>query len=441
MAAFEYRAKSRDGQTRSGTVDAADRRAALAAVGRLGLLPISVAPAGAAGKAGGRGAARHDRRAGAKTGGSPRRDERSGAKPRGGGLRLARPGVMSARERLLFTSELADLLEGGMTLGAALSAIARRGDGAESGPEAIVAKLRDSIVEGSSFSDALARFPKAFSPVYVNMIRAGEASGALTDVLRRLLAHDERTSAMRSKIVSAMVYPAIVLCMGVGVAIFAMTYILPKFQTIFDQMGPDGLPPMTKALLGMNDWAKANWIVVVALAAGGFFLFRRWTATERGRLAWDGFKLRAPLVRGIVASAVYANFASTLESLMRNGVPVLRALELTAQTVGNAVVGAELLNARDRVTDGTSISGPLEQGGVFPPTVIDLISIGERTGDMPAALSHVAKRYESELEKNILVFTTALEPIMICAVAGIIGFIAVSIMQAVLSVTSGMNLN
>ena len=143
-------------------------------------------------------------------------------------------------------------------------------------------------------------------------------------------------------------------------------------------------------------------------------------------------------MKGIVASAVYANFASTLESLLRNGVPILRALDLTSETVGNEVVGAELRKARERVTDGTTISGPLEQGGVFPPMVIDLLAVGERTGDMPSALEHVAKRYESQLEKNILVFTTALEPIMIFAVAAVVGFIAMAIMQAVLSVTSGI---
>ena len=265
----------------------------------------------------------------------------------------------------------------------------------------------------------LAGYPKVFTPVYVNMVRAGEASGAMVDVLRRLAAHDERERAMRSKISSAMVYPIIVLCMGVGVAIFAMTYILPKFKLVFDQIGPEGL-------------------AVVLAIAGGVFAFRRWTATKAGRLAWDGFKLRAPLVKGIVASAVYANFASTLESLLRNGVPILRALDLTSETVGNEVVGAELRKARERVTDGTTISGPLEQGGVFPPMVIDLLAVGERTGDMPSALEHVAKRYESQLEKNILVFTTALEPIMIFAVAAVVGFIAMAIMQAVLSVTSGI---
>ncbi len=415
MPSFSYTAKDRSGKSVSGTVDAPDRRGALAAVGRMGLLPIKVEAGGKGGASG------------------------TGAKAKGGGFHLSRPDSMSASERLLFTSELADLLEGGMTLGDALNALARRGGEAD-GPGQVVGKLRDAILEGTSFSDALTAFPKVFSPVYVNMIRAGEASGALKDVLRRLIAHDERERAMKSKISSAMVYPVIVLCMGVGVGIFAMTYILPKFQTIFDSIGPDSLPPLTKILLGTSDWVKKWWIALLLGGVGGFFAFRQWTATARGRRAWDAFKLKAPLLKGIVASSVYANFASTLESLLRNGVPILRALDLTSQTVGNTVIGDELRNARERVTDGTTISGPLAQGGVFPPMVIDMIAIGERTGDMPTALEHVSTRYERQLETNILVFTTALEPIMICAVALIIGFIAVAIMQAVLGVTSGMDL-
>lgn len=375
----------------------------------------------------------------------PLKVEAGGAKAKGGGAKsgggfhLSRPDSMSASERLLFTGELADLLEGGMTLGDALNALARRGDESD-GPGQVIGKLRDAILEGTAFSDALGAFPKVFSPVYVNMVRAGEASGALKDVLRRLMAHDERERAMKSKISSAMVYPAIVLCMGVAVAIFAMTYILPKFQTIFDSIGPDSLPPLTKIMLGTSDWIKKWWIAIIVAAIAGFAGFKRWTATERGRRAWDGFKLKAPLVKGIVASSVFANFASTLESLLRNGVPILRALELTSQTVGNTVIGDELRKAKERVTDGTTISGPLAQGGAFPPMVIDMIAIGERTGDMPTALEHVSTRFERQLEKNILVFTTALEPLMICAVALIIGFIAVAIMQAVLGVTSGMDL-
>ena len=417
MAQFTYTAKSRTGEKRTGTVDAADRRAALAAVSRMGLLPLKV-----------------------EQGAAPARKEGAARRKGGGGfLKLSRPNFMSPRDRLYFFSELADLLDGGMTLGNGLNALARRGDEGD-GRSQVICSLRDAIVEGESFSDALAKFPKVFTAVHVNMVRAGEASGAMVDVLRRIIRHDERERETRSKISSAMVYPCIVLCMGLAVGVFAITYILPKFKAVFDQIGPNGLPPLTRILLGTSDWLKRWWLVIVAAVVLGGLLFRHWKSTERGRRAWDGFKLRAPLARGIVTCAVYSNFASTLESLLRNGVPILRALDLTSQTVGNAVVGDELRKARDRVTDGTTISGPLEQGGVFPPLIIDMIAIGERTGDMPSALEHVAKRYESRLEKNILVFTTALEPIMIFAVALIIAFIAVAIMQAVTSVTSGMNL-
>lgn len=420
MAQFDYTAKSRDGKSISGTVDAADRRGAISAVERLGLTPLLVTEKSEA----------------AKKKMKAERGKSGGGKSM---FRLSRPNHMSRNEVSLFTSELCDLIEGGMTLGNALNRLASRGDG-ESGPSQVITALRDSIVEGASFSTALEKFPKIFSPIFINMIRAGEASGALTDVLRRLIEHQERAAAVRSKVTKAMVYPVIVLIMGFGVAIYAMTNILPKFKTIFDSMGPDGLPPMTKMLIGISDWTKKFGLFMVIFIIAGILALYRWIQTPKGRRKWDGFKLKMPLVRGIVASATYANFARTLQSLLENGVPVLQALKITSQTVGNAVIGDELINARERVTDGTTISGPLAAGGVFPRAIIDLISTGEDTGDMPGALGHVAKRYENELERNVDIFTSALEPIMIFVVAIIIGFIAISVMQAVLSVTSGANI-
>ncbi|MGN0845423.1 MAG: type II secretion system F family protein [Kiritimatiellia bacterium] len=438
MPTFFYKAKSRDGRTVEGSVDAADRRTALALISRQNLYPITVSQqagvskVGARKKAPGKSESGKGRTSSGKTASTETRKT--------SGFRLSRPYHMTAADRLNFTSELADLLEGGMTLGNALHALARR-SGEETGSSQVISSLCETIVGGESFSDALSRYPKIFTPVYVNMVRAGEASGAMIDVLRRLVAYDERSRAMRSKVQAAMVYPCIVLIMGVVVAIIVMTYILPKFKTIFDSIGPNGLPPMTRALLGINDWFKAYWVLILCLLAGGIAAFRHWISMPSGRLHWDRFKLRAPLLKGIVACSVYVNFSSTLESLLRNGVPILKALSITSQTVGNAVIGSELSNARDRVTDGTTISGPLAQGGAFPPMIIDMLSIGERTGDMPSALSHITKRYEGELEKNITIFTTALEPIMIFIVAMIIGFIAVAIMQAVLSVSSGAGLS
>ncbi|MDD4061474.1 MAG: type II secretion system F family protein [Kiritimatiellae bacterium] len=419
MPQFEYTAKSRDGKNSAGFVDAADRRGAIAAVERLGLIPLNVAQRSDSAKA--------------------RPKAAKGAKSGSSAFKLARPNHMSANEVMLFTGELADLIEGGMTLGNALNCLASRGDG-QSGPSQVITALRDAIIEGATFSSALEKYPKIFSPIYINMIRAGEASGAMTDVLQRLIAHFERSHAMHSKVVSAMVYPVIVLIMGFGVAVFAITYILPKFQTIFDQMGAENLPAMTKMLIGISDWSKKYAIFLAIGIVAGIFALRQWIKTPRGVRKWDGLKLKLPLIKGIVASAIYANFARTLQSLLENGVPVLQALKITSQTVGNTVVGDELMTARERVTDGTTISGPLAAGGVFPQTIIDLIAIGEQTGDMPAALGHIAKRYENALERNVTIFTSALEPIMIFAVAIVIAFVAISVMQAVLGVTSGMNI-
>jgi len=419
MPQFEYTAKSRDGKNSAGFVDAADRRGAIAAVERLGLIPLNVARRSDSAKA--------------------RPKAAKGAKSGSSAFKLARPNHMSANEVMLFTGELADLIEGGMTLGNALNCLASRGDG-QSGHSQVITALRDAIIEGATFSSALEKHPKIFSPIYINMIRAGEASGAMTDVLQRLIAHFERSHAMHSKVVSAMVYPVIVLIMGFGVAVFAITYILPKFQTIFDQMGAENLPAMTKMLIGISDWSKKYAIFLAIGIVAGIFALRQWIKTPRGVRKWDGLKLKLPLIKGIVASAIYANFARTLQSLLENGVPVLQALKITSQTVGNTVVGDELMTARERVTDGTTISGPLAAGGVFPQTIIDLIAIGEQTGDMPAALGHIAKRYENALERNVAIFTSALEPIMIFAVAIVIAFVAISVMQAVLGVTSGMNI-
>lgn len=411
MPLFNYTARTRTGSRVEGQIEAGDRRAALVAIDRLGHVPVAVSQAA---------------EAKARTGG--------GTKAR---FRLNRPPHMNSREVSLFTGELCDLLDAGMTLGNALNCLVGRAGDTGRGP--IISALRDAIVGGATFSDALGQHPRIFSPIYVNMIRAGEASGALPEVLRRLILHFERIQTLRQRMTSAMVYPVIVLIMGFGVGIFSITFILPKFKTIFDQMGPKGLPAMTRALLGMSNWTTRYGAFVLLLLVFLGIALRRYVGTPAGRRWWDRLKLRTPLIRGIVASSLYANFARTLQSLLENGVPVLQALRITAQTVNNSVIGDELDKARDRVTDGTTISGPLAAGKVFPPMLIDLLAIGEQTGDLPAALGHVAKRYESELDHNVTIFTTALEPLLIFVVAVIIGFVAISIMMAVLSITSGLH--
>lgn len=411
MPAFVYTARSKTGEKVDGAVDAADKRAALKIIERQGYIPVSVMEkAAAAAKA-----------ADTKT------------------QHLSLPMFgdrMNMRELLMFSTELSDLLSAGMTLGNALNALAHRKTGKAS--DRIVAALRDEIINGVSLSEAMAKHPSTFSKLYVSMIKAGEASGATQEVLKRLIEHYERLQDLKEKVTMALVYPVIVLVMGLVTLIFAMVFVIPKFKSIFVTMG-HALPLPTRMLIGSSEFlGKYGWLVLIVLVVGGV-IFSRVIKTDAGRMWWHGVHLRTPLIRGIIASSIYANFARTLSSLLTNGVPVLQSLAIVEQTVGNVVIAREIRNAREKVTDGTTISGPLAAGKVFPQIMTDMLAIGEQTGDMPGALTHIARRYESDLTRNIKIFTTALEPLLIIGVAVAVGFVAMSVLMAVFDLTSGLS--
>jgi len=339
-------------------------------------------------------------------------------------------------EVLLFTSELADLIEAGMTLGQALQALA--GQGEEGSAQRYVCQdLCDRIVRGENFSDACAHHPKTFQPLYSNMIRAGEASGAMVEVLRRLVDHYERYDNMRGKIKSALSYPVIVLIFGVLAVIGALVWIIPQFEKVFTSMGA-ALPLPTRMLIGASNFmTHYGW--TLAIAAVAFVIwFKKWKKTKEGMLRIDGWKLKAPLISGIVAAGAYSSLAYTLKTLLVNGVNVLQALKICEETCGNAVIGEALANARKRVTDGTSISGPLASSGVFPRMMTDMLAVGEQAGDMPSSLEHIGKRYQKDMDRNIAAFTNALEPILIVLIAGAVGFVAVAILMAVFKVSSSL---
>lgn len=412
MANFGYVALNAQKAKVSGAIEAADRRGALAALKAQGLTPLSISEQAAPKEAKG------------KQGGESFWKLSSGPAKR-----------MKPAEVLLFTSELADLIEAGMTLGAALNSLANQGD-PNSGICVVSADLRDRIMRGEAFSDAVGAHPKTFPGIYGNMVRAGEASGAMVEVLHRLTEHYERNQSMKSKIVSAMTYPAIVLGMGVVAVIFAMVKIVPQFTDLFASMGRE-LPLPTRMLMAMSDGLIKYGVVYAVAAVVLIVLLRKW-CTGSGRMKWDGFKLRMPLVKGLIASGAFASLAYTMQTLLANGVNVLQALRISEETCGNAVIGAELRKARERVTDGTTISGPLAQSGVFPRMMTDMMALGEQTGNLPNALGHIGKRYEAELNRNIKVFTTALEPLLIILVAVVVGFVAIAILSAVFSATSAM---
>ncbi|MDD4101948.1 MAG: type II secretion system F family protein [Kiritimatiellae bacterium] len=411
MGHFNYRAMSKDGRKLDGTVEAADRRAALSAVEKLGYVPLSVA-------------------------------ETKGKK-QGAGVPFWKLKIGSGRKRmkavevLLFTSELSDLLEAGMTLGAALNCLANQGE-EDSAQGAIASDLRDRIIRGEQLSDAVAAHTETFPALYGNMIRAGEASGAMIEVLRRLVEHYERNESMRSKITSALTYPVVVLIFGVLTVIFAMVKVIPQFAKIFEGMGT-ALPTPTLILVNTSDFVIKYGIFLAMAVAAGVVVFRRHIKEGPGRIWWDGLKLKAPLIKGIVACGAYSSLAYTMRTLLSNGVNVLQALKIAEETCGNEVIAGALRNARQRVTDGTTISGPLATSKVFPKMMTDMLAVGEQSGDMPSSLAHIGRRYESEMDRNIRIFTNALEPILIVAIGAVVGFVAVSILMAVFKVTSSLS--
>jgi len=407
---FAYRAKDKSGQTVTGSLEAAERLAALKQLAKLGLTPISIAASesGSAGPA------------------IPVKRFR---------LTLRRQPRMGTSDVLNFSTELSDLLASGMTLGHALTTLSKRRTG---GPaDDIIRDLRDQIVQGTNLSDAMARHPASFGSLYVSMVRVGEASGALSEIMLRLVEHYERLQDLKEKVIMALVYPAIVLGMGFVTMIFSMVYVIPKFSAIFEELGST-LPLPTRMLIAMSGFLLRYGWLLLGLVAAAAILLSRALKTPAGRQRWHRAQLKVPFLRSIVASSTYANFARTLSTLLTNGVPALQALGIVEQTIGNVIIAGEIRKARDRVTDGTTISGPLAAGGVFPPLMTDMLAIGEQTGDMPGALKHIAHRYETELSRNVKLFTTALEPILIVLVAVLVGFIAVSIVMAVFNVTNGL---
>ena len=259
----------------------------------------------------------------------------------------------------------------------------------------------------------------------------------MIEVLRRLVDHYERYDNMKSKIKSAMSYPIVVLCLGVVAVIFALAWIIPQFKKVFDSLGAS-LPLPTRILMGMSDGlVQYGWLIGIGIAVGVVW-FRKWSKTKAGREKIDGWKLRAPLISGIVAAGAYSSLAYTLKTLLTNGVTVLNALRIAQDTCGNAVIANALATARRRVTDGTSISGPLAASGAFPRMMTDMLAVGEQAGNMASALEHIGKRYQKDMDRNITTFTNALEPILIVLIAGAVGFVAIAILMAVFQVSSSL---
>lgn len=447
MPTFTYSARSRDGRKVEGSLDAADRRAAMAALARMDCVPVRITEAGAAAAPAAKSTSKPAAKPVAKPAAKPA--PKAPAKPAAAGpagapaprfrltFRRSNKPHMSMREMLLFTRELSDLLASGMTIGEALHTLSRRG-AADAAGTALTTQLRDEIVRGSSLSEALSSHPETFPTLYISMVKAGEAAGSLGEALERLARHYERSQESHEKVLMALTYPGIVLVVGGITVFFIMIFVIPRFASMFAELGST-LPLPTRILIGMSHvFTGVRGLVLLAVVIAAVVAIRRTLRTDRGRDWWHRTQLRVPVLGRVASAAAYTHFAQTLGSLLANGVPVLQALSIVENTVGNSVIAREIHEARERVTDGSSISGPLAAGKVFPPLLTDMLAVGERTGDMAGALNHIARRYEGELDRSVKLFITVLEPLLIVVIAAVVGFVAISMLMAVFDLTSGL---
>lgn len=411
MAEFSYKARRRSGEMVEGVLDVADRPAALAQITRLGLFPIAVEIAKA-------GASANGKNAGQKA-------DLLSLLPPALRAQLQKKRKPKLQELATFTQQLANLLQSGMPLTVALNSMTHletRGIPAE-----VSRGLKQEVSEGRGLSDAMAKQPHIFTDLYINMVRAGESSGSLVQVLRRMAQHFQQFAEVQAKFTSALIYPAMVMCVGAGIVAFFMFFMMPKFMEIFNGFGV-ALPLPTRILMGSSTFFIHFWWLIGGVIIVAVILFKRFQASEAGARKIDEWKMSAPVVGKVIKLNLFGQFSRTLGTLLQNGVPVLTALKITEQVLPNRLLKEAIAKTRTAVTDGKTLAQPLAQSKVFPQLMVDLVRIGEETGDVPGALNNLADTYESELQIGLRVMTQLIEPLMIIVMAVAVGFLLVSIL-------------
>ena len=398
MPVYEYTALDAAGRRLKGIVDAGSVAAARQKLRETDVFPVELTEAS-------------DRK----------REERAA---QGGEIHLFRR--VSLQELSLMTRQLATLLGAGLPLVPSLTALV-----AQIGNPLLkttLARIREEVNEGNSLTQSMSHFPRIFPPFYINMVRAGEASGTINLVLERLADFQEGQQALKTKIRSALAYPLFMFFIGSGVLFFLVTFVVPNITNIFREMHQT-LPGITVFLIVVSGALKSLWWII-ALAAVTFIASVRYAIrkTEQGRYLWDRLKLKAPLVGALNRKIAVARFSRTLGTLLQSSVPLLPSLEIARNVVDNLVIAEEIRQASKAVEEGQSLSAPLARNGFFPPIAVEMISVGEQSGNMEAMLFRIADAYEKEVEANIVMVTSLLEPAMILVMGAVVGFIVVSIL-------------
>jgi type IV pilus assembly protein PilC len=344
---------------------------------------------------------------------------------------------VSSKDLQIFTRQLATMIDAGLPLVQCLDILAAQT------PNKIFARIlsqvKSTVEQGATFSDALRKHPKVFDDLYVNLVAAGEVGGILDTILNRLAIYIEKAVKLRRQVQSAMVYPVGILVVAVGVIAVMLVKVIPTFENMYKEMGPGAkLPSATMVVIGMSHSFLAKWYLYVGGLVGtiaGLALIRR---TETGRLLFDRALLRLPVVGGVLRKIVVARFTRTLGTLLASGVPILDALDICARTAGNRVVEGGIKKARDKISEGHDMAGPLAESRVFPSMVVQMIGVGEQTGAMDQMLQKIADFYEEEVDASVAAMTSLIEPVMMAFLGIVVGGLIIAMYLPIFRLASNL---
>jgi len=338
-------------------------------------------------------------------------------------------GGVKPREVSEVTRQLATLLRAAISVVDTLSAVSRQVENPRF--QRILNEVRRAVTEGKSLAAAMAEHPKVFSNLYVNMVRAGESSGTLDLVFDRLADFMESQVRLRSKLTGTMTYPLIMMVLGIGVVSLLMIFVIPRLTAIFDEMGGQ-LPAITRAMITISEFFQHYWWVVFGGMGLAIWLFNRFRNSKAGRPKWHRFVLRAPLFGGLIRMVAVARFSGTLGTLLASGVPIITALDIVKNVLGNVILEDAVDECRLAVKEGANLAEPLKRSGQFPPMVVHMISVGEQSGELESMLENIATAYETQIDSRITVMTSLLEPIMIVSLGVVVGLIVFAVLMPML---------
>lgn len=413
MPSFNYVAVTAAGEETTGAIDAATEADATSLLRNQGLYPTRIMLPGAA--------------AGGQAKGKKRKKK-------------VKSGAIKSKVLMIFTRQLATLIDSGLPLLRGLIVLAKQ----EPNPalRATINNLADAVQTGSTFSESLAQHPKIFNKLYVNMVKAGELGGVLELVLQRLAEYQEKAQKLKNKIVAAMIYPVIVMLIATSIMVFLLVVIVPRFESIFEEMlpgGKDAMPGLTKMVMGASRTLGANIVPIIICLVVIFASYKLFAGTKFGRRCIDRFMLNVPLFGNVQRKSAISRFSRTLGTLVTSGVPILQALNITRETAGNVIVAAAIDKVHDAVKEGESIVEPLEESKVFPSMVISMVDVGEETGQLPDMLLKIADVYDDEVDNAVSALTAMLEPIMIVVLAVVVGTIVLALFMPLVKIIQGMS--